>query len=306
MSLSKETIMRVVAALLVMLLPAFAYAAQEPAHPSPDPAEAALKSKREGEAFLAANKTKPDVVTLASGLQYKILKVGTGRKPTPNETVICHFRGTTIDGTAFGDSFATKRPAVFQVKKVNKGWAEALQLMPAGSKWQLYIPADLAYGERGVKGLVPPNATVIYDVELVAINSVEAERAKDLSAGAKGLRIGFKLDPRTTQGLYMGERWVSPPKYNSALAGKSVNVEARAAALDAKGRPRQVIATWAAADPKYVTVTAKGRTATFTVNGEGESTVNVGAEGLSMVLTVKSAYVGKTLQVEITQPVAQP
>jgi FKBP-type peptidyl-prolyl cis-trans isomerase len=294
--------MRVTTAFLLVLFPVLVFAAQEPTHSAPSPDELAAKSKRESESFLTANKAKPGVVTLESGLQYKVLKAGTGKKPALDDTVICHFRGTTVDGATFGDSFASKRPAVFQVRKVNKGWAEALQLMPAGSTWQLYIPADLAYGERGVKGLVPPHAAVIYDVELVAIKSATATVETASAKTAKALRIGFKLDPRTTQGLYMGERWVSPPKYNSADTATSVTVEARAAALDAQGRPRHVVATWMPADPKYVSVTPKGGTVTFVVNGEGESTIRVAAEGQALVLAIKSTYVGKALQVEITQP----
>ena len=109
--------------------------------------EAGAANKKEGEAFLAANKGKEGVVTLPSGLQYKILKEGTGPKPTASDTVVCNYRGTLINGTEFDSSYKRGQPVTFPVSGVIKGWTEALQLMPVGSKWQLFIPSDLAYGE---------------------------------------------------------------------------------------------------------------------------------------------------------------
>jgi FKBP-type peptidyl-prolyl cis-trans isomerase FklB len=131
--------------------------------------EAAEKNKKEGEAFLAANKKKEGVVTLPSGLQYKILKAGDGNKPTIDDTVVCQYRGTLVDGTEFDSSYKRNQPATFPVKGVIKGWTEALQLMPVGSKWELVIPPDLAYGERGAGNLIGPGATLIFDVELISI-----------------------------------------------------------------------------------------------------------------------------------------
>jgi FKBP-type peptidyl-prolyl cis-trans isomerase FklB len=113
---------------------------------------AAVENKKTGDAFLAANKTKEGVVTLPSGLQYKIIKAGTGPKPTAEDTVLCHYRGTLVDNTAFDSSYKRGEPLKIPVGGVIKGWTEAIQLMPVGSKWQLYIPADLAYGERGAPG----------------------------------------------------------------------------------------------------------------------------------------------------------
>ncbi len=130
--------------------------------------QAAAKNKTEGEAFLAANKGKPGVVTLPSGLQYKILTAGTGPKPTASDSVVCNYRGTLINGTEFDSSYKRGQPATFGVGQVIKGWTEALQLMPVGSKWQLFIPSNLAYGERG-PGEIGPNATLIFDVELLSI-----------------------------------------------------------------------------------------------------------------------------------------
>jgi FKBP-type peptidyl-prolyl cis-trans isomerase FklB len=130
----------------------------------------AAKNKTAGTAFLAANKSKEGVVTLPSGLQYKILTAGTGAKPTATDSVVCNYRGALVDGTEFDSSYKRGKPATFGVSQVIKGWTEALQLMPVGSKWQLFIPADLAYGERGEpRGGIGPNSTLIFDVELMSI-----------------------------------------------------------------------------------------------------------------------------------------
>jgi len=126
-------------------------------------------NQAQGQAFLAANKTKDGVVTLPSGLQYKILTAGTGPKPLPTDSVVCNYRGTLIDGTEFDSSYKRGQPATFPVNRVIKGWTEALQLMPTGSKWQLFIPSDLAYGARGAGGQIGPNATLIFEVELISI-----------------------------------------------------------------------------------------------------------------------------------------
>lgn len=131
-------------------------------------------NKKEGEAFLAANKSKEGVVALPSGLQYKILKEGTGPKPTAADTVICNYRGTLLDNTEFDSSYKRGQPATFPVGQVIKGWTEALQLMPVGSKWQLFVPSELAYGPRGVGGDIGPNSTLIFEVELLSIQGKEA------------------------------------------------------------------------------------------------------------------------------------
>jgi len=131
-------------------------------------------NKKEGEAFLAANKGKEGVVTLPSGLQYKIEKEGTGPKPTASDSVVCNYQGTLINGTEFDSSYKRGQPATFPVSGVIKGWTEALQLMPVGSKWQLFIPSDLAYGEPGRPGIAP-GSTLIFEVELLSI----ANKSKD-------------------------------------------------------------------------------------------------------------------------------
>jgi len=133
-------------------------------------------NKKEGEAFLAANKTKEGVVTLPSGLQYKILKEGAGPKPTATDSVVCNYKGTLLNNTEFDSSYKHGQPATFGVNQVIKGWTEALQLMPVGSKWQLFIPSDLAYGQRGPSPEIGPNSTLIFEVELL---SIQAKDAKD-------------------------------------------------------------------------------------------------------------------------------
>ena len=125
------------------------------------------KNKKEGAAFLAENKKKEGVKTTASGLQYKVLKEGKGATPRPTDMVTTHYRGTFLDGTEFDSSYRRNEPAKFPVKGVIKGWTEALQMMKVGDKWQLFIPSELAYGERGMGEDIPPNATLVFEIELL-------------------------------------------------------------------------------------------------------------------------------------------
>ena len=127
------------------------------------------KNKKEGEAFLAENKKKEGITTLPSGLQYKVLTAGTGKKPLDTDTVTVHYRGTLINGTEFDSSFRRGQPATFPVKGVIPGWTEALKLMPQGAKWQIFIPSNLAYGERGAGKEIGPHAALIFEVELISI-----------------------------------------------------------------------------------------------------------------------------------------
>jgi FKBP-type peptidyl-prolyl cis-trans isomerase FklB len=134
-------------------------------------AEVAEKNKKDGAAFLAENKKKPGVKTLPSGLQYQVLKDGTGPKPKLTDTVKANYKGTLIDGTVFDSSEKQGQPVSFPCNGVIAGWTEALQLMSVGSKWRLFIPSDLAYKDQGAGPLIGPNATLIFDVELLAIET---------------------------------------------------------------------------------------------------------------------------------------
>jgi FKBP-type peptidyl-prolyl cis-trans isomerase FklB len=129
----------------------------------------AEKNKKDEDAFLAENKKKEGVVTLPSGLQYKVLKEGSGQMPKADNTVVVHYRGRLLDGSEFDSSYKRGEPATFPVNGVIPGWTEALQLMKTGSQWQVFIPSKLAYGENGAGNIIGPNATLIFDVELISI-----------------------------------------------------------------------------------------------------------------------------------------
>jgi FKBP-type peptidyl-prolyl cis-trans isomerase FklB len=156
----------------------------------------AASNKTEGAAFLAANKNKAGVVSLPDGLQYKVLQQGTGPKPTLNDVVVCNYRGALLSGTEFDSSYKRGQPVTIPVARVIKGWTEALQLMPVGSKWQLYIPSDLAYGERGAGADIGPNATIIFDVELVSIKKPEPPPASP-PAGIQGRGFPGTAQPQS-------------------------------------------------------------------------------------------------------------
>ncbi|MBB6610068.1 FKBP-type peptidyl-prolyl cis-trans isomerase [Pontibacter sp. Tf4] len=131
---------------------------------------AASENKQAGEAFLAENKNKEGVKTLPSGLQYEVLKEGSGKSPSASDKVTTHYHGTLIDGTTFDSSYERGQPATFPVNGVIAGWTEALQLMKEGAKWRLYIPSDLAYGSQGAGDVIGPNAALIFDVELISVH----------------------------------------------------------------------------------------------------------------------------------------
>ena len=139
---------------------------------------AAEDNKKEGDAFLAENKTKEGVVSLPDGLQYKVLTQGDGPKPTAMDTVECNYRGTLINGKEFDSSYKRGQTASFGIHQVIKGWGEVLQLMPVGSKYQVFIPSELAYGPRGQGADIGPNSTLIFEIELVSIKSKEAVAPK--------------------------------------------------------------------------------------------------------------------------------
>jgi FKBP-type peptidyl-prolyl cis-trans isomerase len=278
--------------------------------------ERAAKSKADSEAFLAANKVKEGVITLESGLQYRILKAGDGKKPTVNDTVVCHYRGTLIDGTEFDSSYKRAQPATLTVRKLVKGWTEALQLMPVGSKWQIVIPASLGYGERGSGKGIGPNAALIFDVELLAIQGASApaastgtggaaagplERASAAVSALAGINVSFKVDPRITKGLYMGDRWVPVP-YSQMGETKQVTVEARAEGVDGNGKPVSISPQWIATDAEVATVTpGQGKEVRITAIRPGESSLQVTSQGVSRELALRAAYKGDVLHVDISQ-----
>ncbi len=154
------------------------------------------KNKKDGEEFLAQNNKKDGVVTLPSGLQYRVIKAGDGKKPTAADIAVCHYRATLLDGTEFDNSYKKRRvaPVNFPVKSVIKGWQEALQLMPAGSKWELFVPSDLAYGQRGVPRLnIGPNATLIFEVELLSVKEPDTQ-APPVTDSAQGTLAPEQID----------------------------------------------------------------------------------------------------------------
>jgi len=159
------------------------------------------KNKKEGESFLAENKKKEGVQTTASGLQYQIVTKGTGKLPTSNDTVVCHYRGTLISGEEFDSSYKKGEPIEFRATGVIRGWTEALLMMPVGSKWKLAIPSDLAYGERGQRG-IPPNAALLFDIELVSIKDPSAvpapaaNPAANPAGGSATPRIQLQPQPK--------------------------------------------------------------------------------------------------------------
>jgi len=159
---------------------------------------AAVENKKTGEAFLAANKAKEGVVTLPSGLQYKIIKAGDGPKPTAEDTVLCHYRGALVDNTEFDSSYKRGEPLKIPVGGVIKGWTEAIQLMPIGSKWQLFIPSDLAYGERGAPGSpIGPNSTLVFEVELISIEPKAAPKEQPKEAPKEAPKAQPTEQPKT-------------------------------------------------------------------------------------------------------------
>ncbi len=170
-------------------------------------AAAAQKNVADGEKFLAENKTKSGVKTTASGLQYKVEKEGKGAQPKANDTVTVNYRGTLLDGTEFDSSYKRGQPATFPVSGVIKGWTEALQLMKAGSKYQLFIPASLAYGERGAGRNIGPNSTLIFDVELLEVKPAPSASPSPAAASASPAAARPLVSP--------GKPLVSPAKSSS-------------------------------------------------------------------------------------------
>ena len=263
--------------------------------------ELAEKNRKEGEAFLTQNSTRAGVVVLDSGLQYSVLKAGDGASPRIGDIVITHYRGTLVDGTEFDSSFARGQPATLRVNGVIKGWSEALQLMSVGSKWRIFLPPELAYGSRGTGGMIGPNSTLIFELELLGIGAMPAGAAN--SAGSpqlSGLRFAYRLDPRLTRGLYMGDRWVSSPTYKGIVGQDTVR--ARAEGLDAQGRPIAVQPKWTPADSSMVTVTPSvGSEVDITVKRAGRSNLQVTFGAVTTELVIHAEKEGESLKLEIAR-----
>ena len=286
------------------------------------------KNKQEGEAFLAANKTKEGVITLPSGLQYKILNAGEGKKPSGNDVVFCNYRGTLLNGMEFDSSYRRGgKPSPFALARVMRGWKEALQLMPEGSKWQIFVPSDLAYGASGAGKVIEPNSTLIFDLELVSIrirvmNAQEAQSeptpdsepgivqqqaaepsAPNSAVPLSDIRVSFKLDPRLSGATYGGERWiVSSPFTSLAQVGTQATVEVKANGVAKNGAPVRAAVEWTPADPEMISVApGENSQVKITVHHAGESKLTVASNGVSKQLLVKAKHVGNATQVEISQ-----
>jgi FKBP-type peptidyl-prolyl cis-trans isomerase FklB len=282
--------------------------------------ERAEKNRQREAEFLASNKNQEGVVALKSGLQYKILKAGDGPKPTPGDTVVVHYRGTLLDGTEFDSSYARNQPATFPLRKVIKGWREALPLMTAGSKWRLFVPSRLAYGARGNGHTIGPNATLIFEVELIEVKSKGAANSSAQVAqsevsnaagdvGANDIRpvdlprlvVSFKLDPSMMGGSYAQPGWVTPQVYQG-VSGQNT-VEAKVDGIDASGNPvRGIKAEWIPEDPEMVTVsTGQDNLVKILIHRPGQSNVMVVSDEMTQTLSINAITTNGVLQVVISQ-----
>jgi FKBP-type peptidyl-prolyl cis-trans isomerase FklB len=281
----------------------------------------AEENRRKEAEFLASNKKQEGVVTLKSGLQYKILKPGDGPKPRSGDMVVVHYRGTLLDGTEFDNSYARRQPAIFPLKRVIKGWREALPLMTAGSKWRLFVPSRLAYGARGNGHTIGPNVTLIFEVELIDVKGKDAADSSALVAhsevsnttgddGANDIRpenlprlvVSFKLDPSLMGGSYAQPGWVTPQVYQG-VSGQTT-VEAKVDGIDASGNPvRGIKAEWIPEDPEMVTVSAgQDNLVKILIHRPGQSNVMVVSGETTQTLSIKAITTSNDiLQVTISQ-----
>lgn len=291
--------------ILALALLAGTTLAEDRAEPEGKVADLAEMNRKQGEAFLAQNRTRPDVVALESGLQYTILTSGDGARPRIDDVVIAHYRGALVDGTEFDSSLARGQPATFRVNRLIRGWTEALQLMPVGSKWRIVLPPNLAYGSRGAGEMIGPNSTLIFDIELLGIGAMTGATAAATGKSSSPsriaeLRFSYRLDPRLTRGLYMGERWISVPSFNG-IAGQTA-VKARVEGLDAQGRPIVVQPRWTASDSTMVTVTpSEGSEVEINVKRAGRSTLQVTVGAVAAELVIHAEKEGESLKLEIAK-----
>jgi hypothetical protein len=246
----------------------------------------------------AASESVNGFIDLESGLQYRVLEAGTGERPSLGDTVVVEYRGTLEDGTEFDSTYRRGKPAIFPLRQVIPGWREALQLMPVGSRWQLIIPPQLAYGQRGSGGLIGPDATLAFDVELLAITTSTSNTIQ-----LKDIEVSFRLDPRLTRGLYMGDRWVAPPTYSGTRSvGDTYTLDARVQGITASGGRVQVNPEWSPSDPEMVTVSAAGKdTVRIVVTQAGECRLKITANNFSKELLINSIQDGDAMQVQISQ-----
>jgi hypothetical protein len=242
--------------------------------------------------------------------------------------VFCNYRGTLINGMEFDSSYRRgAKPSPFAFARVMRGWKEALQLMPVGSKWQIFVPSDLAYGASGAGKVIEPNSTLVFELELVSIksrvmNSQEAqtETAPDSDAGIvqvqaaepgaansglplSDIRVSFKLDPRLSGATYGGERWIASTPFTSlAQVGTQATVEVKGEGVAENGAPVRAPVEWTPADPGMISVVpGENSQVKITVHHAGESKLTVASNGVSKQLLVKAKYVGNATQVEISQ-----
>lgn len=266
----------------------------------------AAENKRKGAAFLEANRKEEGVITLESGLQYRVLEKGDGPRPAASDIVEIHYRASLIDGTEFESSYKRGESVQFQVGTVViAGWRQALQLMPVGSKWQIFVPAELAYGERGQGRLIEPNATLVFEVALLSIKENQAggpAQRSDEMTGVADIKFAFKLDPRLLGGTYGQVGWISPKTYQGVSGQDTVDV--RAQGFDARGKPIAAVEPeWTAADPDLVAVSpSQGREVKITAKRAGETTLKVTAANVTRTLTVKvEEQNGDSFKVNLTQ-----
>jgi len=266
----------------------------------------AAENKRKGVAFLEANRNEEGVITLESGLQYKVLEKGDGPKPVASDLVEVHYRASLIDGTEFESSYKRGKSVQFQVGTVViAGWRQALQLMPVGSKWQIFVPAELAYGESGQGRLIEPNATLVFEVALLSIKENQAggpvQRSEEMT-GVVDIRFAFKLDQRLLGGTYGQVGWVSPKTYQGVSGQDTVDV--RAQGFDARGKALTTIEPeWTVADPDMVVVSpGQGREVKVTAKRAGQTTLKVTVANVTRTLTVEAErHDGNSLKVNLTQ-----
>jgi len=242
----------------------------------------AEKNQKVGAAFLAENKAREGVITLESGLQYKVLTAGEGQRPKPDDRVVVQYRGALVDGTEFDSSHARGKPASFAVNQVIPGWREALQLMPVGSKWQLFVPPELGYGERGTGRKIGPNTTLVFEVELIEIKE---RSGADSSASdpVTDIKVSHKLDPKVSGGPHLGERRVSPITYTGARrVGDESMIESKAQSVAARDQPITSPPQAKPEEPQMVAVSPEqeqGDRVNITVNHSGESRLPLVSNG---------------------------